>query len=84
LGYVSAGHEQRIMSNGVITSPHDFKQPSGWYNRVKKITKYAFEVIAHGIKSIPDFIKILADIMLLNAQRRMAQVKVMLGWVRIG
>jgi hypothetical protein len=56
-------NEERIMGNGVIiTPPHDFKQPSIWCNRVQKVTNYAFGVLTHGKKSIPNVMKILTEI----------------------
>jgi hypothetical protein len=83
--WASDAHAQRIMGNGVITPPHDFKQLSRWYYRLNKIKKYAIEVITYGIKSIPNFMKILAGItLLLNAHKSISQVKFKLGSVRLG
>jgi hypothetical protein len=47
---------QKIMGNGVIIPPHDFKQPSCWYYRLQEIKQYDFGVITNGITSIPNFI----------------------------
>jgi hypothetical protein len=74
-GQVSDAHEQRIMFNGVITPPHDFRQPSRWYYRVQKVAKYEFGEITYGITSIPNCMYILTDIIwLLNAYRRTSQL----------
>jgi hypothetical protein len=58
-------HEQRIMGNGVIIPPHEFKQPSRWYNRVHEVTKYEFGVVTHGMTSITHFTEIHTDIIQL-------------------
>jgi hypothetical protein len=66
LGQVCDAHEQRIISNGVINiPPHDFKQPSRWYYRLFFVTKYTFGAIIHGMKSIPNLVKILTEIIKL-------------------
>jgi hypothetical protein len=40
------------------------------------LTQYAIGVIANGMKSIPNFMKILAEIIKLNAHKRITQVTV--------
>jgi hypothetical protein len=50
-GWVSDAHAQRIMRNGVIIPPHDFKHPSRWYYRVLKQIKYEIAVVTNGITS---------------------------------
>jgi hypothetical protein len=68
------------MRNGNIIPPHDFEHPSDCHYRVSEVKKYLFGVVTHGITTIPNLIKILADIIqLLNAHRRMSQVKFELG-----
>jgi hypothetical protein len=49
------------LGSGVMASasfPHDFKQPSLLYYQVLQDKKYEFGVVAHGIISIPNFIKL--------------------------
>jgi hypothetical protein len=68
---------QRIMGNGVITIPtHDFKQQSRWYYQVWEVKRYEFRAVIYGITSIPNFVKILTDIVqLFSAHRQISQVK---------
>jgi hypothetical protein len=46
----------------VIIPPHDFKEPSYWYERATEAEKYAFRVITYGMKSITNATEILAEI----------------------
>jgi hypothetical protein len=62
------------MGNGVIIPPHDFKQQSRYSYEVQEVTKYEFGVVTYGFTSINHFIKILEDIMLLNAYRQISQL----------
>jgi hypothetical protein len=56
------------LGNGVviIIPPHDFKQSSRWYHQVLEVKKYEFGVVSYGITSVPNFIKIVADIIVFN------------------
>lgn len=61
-------HAQRLIGNGVIIPPRDFKQQSRWYCRVGEVTKYDFGVVTYGITSVPNYIRSLTvTIYLLNA-----------------
>lgn len=52
-----------LMGNDfVIIPPHDFKEPSYWYERATEAEKYAFRVITYGMKSITNATEILAEI----------------------
>jgi hypothetical protein len=43
------------MGNSVSIPPYNFKEPSRWHCRVKKVKNYEFASVTNGISSIPRF-----------------------------
>jgi hypothetical protein len=54
-GWVGDAHAQKIMGNGVISPPHDFKLPTRWCCRVDEGINYGIGVVIYGTTSIPNF-----------------------------
>jgi hypothetical protein len=50
----------------VSSSPHMFTRPPCWCYLLYKIKKFAFRVVPSGIKSIPNFIQIRAEVLEFN------------------
>jgi hypothetical protein len=63
----------RIMGYGVIIPPQDFKQPPRLCCQVKEVIKSEFGALTYGIASLPNFMKLRADILLLNVYKRMSE-----------
>jgi hypothetical protein len=72
----TVGDAQRILRNGVIIPPREFKHPSRWFYRVLKKMKYDILLVTYGITSTHHFINFPpATFQLLNESKWISVAK---------